>query len=80
MSRGALSPRTLAVLRWLVAHNAHKGYMPTVRETATAFRMKSTAGPRYHFRKLAEWRYIIPAKGRARTLRVTEAGAKAARA
>ena len=36
--------------------------------------MKSTNGPRYHFSKLAQQDYIMSAGGRARTMRVTEAG------
>ena len=68
------APRTLAVLRWVLAYQGREGYMPTVREVAAAFKMKSTAGPRYHFRKLAAHGYLVPAGGRSRTMQVTEAG------
>jgi SOS-response transcriptional repressor LexA len=68
------------LLRWIVRHDERRGYMPTIREMALAFKMKSHTGARYYLAMLDERGYIVRARGLARTLRVTEAGAKAARA
>lgn len=81
---GARSPqvnnipvRALALLRWIQGYQAKNGYMPTIREMAGAFRMKSNNGPRYYLNILEQRGYVIRAGGLARTLRVTEAGERA---
>ena len=77
MGQGAarVSPRAVALLRWVVRFHARWGYMPTAREIAVAMGMRSHTGARYHLTRLERGGYVVCGRGGlARTLIVTQAG------
>lgn len=69
----------LALLRWILDYHERTGYMPTIREMAKGFRMRSNNGPRYYLAILEDRGYLVRSGGLARTLRITRAGQAAAR-
>ena len=82
MDRGAadlaLPEKAMELLRYAIRYQMRAGYMPTVREMAARFGMKSTAGPRYYLRMLEARGYVVLARGLARTMIITPGGRMAA--
>ena len=76
--KAGLTPRQLEVLRWIVGYQRRTGFMPTIREIGLAFGMASTNGPRWFLHVLASRGMLKRTPGRARTIRLTEAGQAAA--
>ena len=70
MSQLRLPPRQAAVLEFLRAFIAEKGYAPTVRETAKAFGHASHHGAFRHFQALERKGYIRRDPQRSRALAI----------
>ena len=60
------------LLRSLVEHQEHHGYLPSVREAMKLLRVRSTNTAQYHLNRLQDEGYLRRDAGRARAYRLTQ--------
>lgn len=68
-----LTTRQEAIYRYLEDFLRLHGYVPSVRETAAAFGIRSTNGVQCHLRALERKGYLIRQPGKARALTLNPA-------
>lgn len=71
----SVTDRQSAILEWIRAYIALRGFSPTIREIGKAFGIASSNGVSDHLWRLRYKGLITWVDGRSRTLRLLEVGA-----